>query len=264
MRLSQTSRHLKPFFESPKASDWISSILWWERTLRIDGLSVSFFQDNSKFWGGANLQNAFTELTDSVADEAGNNSCNKDGCAHPPQSSRPRPHPCHNSEPPEYGDSGQVRVPAVTHGCGTGRKERLRELWFLRDEAPTLHPKETRAEFRVHKASRPGRYARVSGTLLLNNCIEVELIFNAVQISAEQGDSVIQVYILFHLLFLVYYRRLNTVPHACCVSMLYMPVCICYPGLPSSLPAPLPLGNHKPILLVCESVVFCKFIHAIF
>ena len=123
-------RHLKkvppwPLFESPKASDWISSILWWERTLRIDGLSVSYFQDNSKFWGGANLQNAFTELMDSVADQAGNNSCNKDGCAYPPQPSRPRPRPCHNSEPPEYGDSGQVRVPAVTHGCGTGRKERL-------------------------------------------------------------------------------------------------------------------------------------------
>ena len=137
MPLSQTSRHLKkvppwPLFESPKASDWISSILWWERTLRIDGLSVSFFQDNSKFWGGANLQNAFTELMDSVADQAGNNSCNKDGCAYPPQPSRPRPRPCHNSEPPEYGDSGQVRVPAVTHGCGTGRKERLWELWFLR------------------------------------------------------------------------------------------------------------------------------------
>lgn len=93
-----------------------------------------------------------------------------------------------------------MRVPAVTHGCGTGRKERLRELWFLRDEAPTLHPKETRAEFRVHKASRPGRYARVSGTLLLNNCIEVELIFNAVQILLSKGTQLYK-YIFFFTFF---------------------------------------------------------------
>lgn len=73
----------RPFLESSKASDWISSVLWWERTLRIDGLSVSCFQNNSESWGGANLQNVFTEVTDSMADHTGNNSCN-DGCAPPP------------------------------------------------------------------------------------------------------------------------------------------------------------------------------------
>lgn len=89
-----------------------------------------------------NLQNVFTEVTDSVADQAGNNSCTNDGCAPPAQSLWLCPHPCHNSKPPACGDSSQVRVPAVTHGCGIGRNERLRELSILRDEAPTLNPKQ--------------------------------------------------------------------------------------------------------------------------
>ena len=92
-------------------------------------LSHAFRTTNSESWGGANLQNVFTEVTDSMADQTGNNSCNNDGCAPPrPESSWSHPHPWHISEPTEYGDSSQVRVPAVTHGCGTGRNEGLLEL----------------------------------------------------------------------------------------------------------------------------------------
>lgn len=46
-----------------------------------------------------------------------------------------------------------------------------------------------RAEFRVHTVSRHGMYVRVSGILLLKNYIEVELIFNVVQISADSKGT---------------------------------------------------------------------------
>lgn len=203
-----------------------------------------------------NLQNVFTEAMDSVADQAGNNSCTNDGCAPPTQSLRLCPHPCHNSKPPACGDSGQVRVPAVTHGCGTDRNERLRELSILRDEAPTLNPKETRAGFRAHKASRQGMRVRLSGTLLLQNCVEVELIFNAVWISAVQGDSAIQVYLLFHLLSR--YGLLEKTEHSPPCLLGIHSTCTSWhlltPDSHPSLPIPLPLGNHKPVLLVCEPV----------
>lgn len=50
-----------------------------------------------------------------------------------PQPRCPVPHPWQNSEPPQYWDSGQVSPllqggPAVTHGCGPGRKKGLQEL----------------------------------------------------------------------------------------------------------------------------------------
>lgn len=46
-------------------------------------LSHAFRTTNSESWGGANLQNVFTEVMDSMADQTGNNSCNNDGCAPP-------------------------------------------------------------------------------------------------------------------------------------------------------------------------------------
>ena len=66
--------------------------------------------------------------------------------------------------------------------------------------------------------------------------IEVHLIYNIVLISAvKQSGSVIHIYILFHILFLmVFYRILNIFNSSLCytvgpycLSILYMIVCIC-------------------------------------
>ena len=40
-----------------------------------------------------------------------------------------------------------------------------------------------------------------------------------------------------------------------CLSILYVIVCICYSQVPNlSLPHPTPIGNHKSVLYICESV----------
>lgn len=91
----------------------------------------------------------------------------------PTQSLRLCPHPCHNSKPPACGDSGQVRVPAVTHGCGTDRNERLRELLILRDGKYHTEPEGNKGlDSGAHKASRQGMRVRLSGTLLLQTVLK--------------------------------------------------------------------------------------------
>ena len=71
----------------------------------------------------------------------------------------------------------------------------------------------------------------------------------------------IRIYILFHTLF--HYGLSQDIEYSspcytigpCCLSVLYKILCICQSQTPNpSLPHPLPLGNHKSILYVCESV----------
>ena len=64
--------------------------------------------------------------------------------------------------------------------------------------------------------------------------IEVELIYNVVSISAvQQSDSVIRIYILFKILFHyglsqdIEYSSLGYTIGPCCLSILYIVVCVC-------------------------------------
>ena len=69
------------------------------------------------------------------------------------------------------------------------------------------------------------------------------------------------IYILFHILF--HYGLLQDIGYSslccavgpCCLSILYILLCICQSQAPNpSLPTSLPLVNHKTVLYVCESV----------
>ena len=83
---------------------------------------------------------------------------------------------------------------------------------------------------------------------------EVQLIYNVVLISAVQrSDSVIHIYIVFHILF--HYGLSQDIEH----SSLCYTVGPCYNSLHLLIPdfqsiLPSLLGNHKSVLYVCESV----------
>ena len=99
---------------------------------------------------------------------------------------------------------------------------------------------------------------------------EVQLIYNVVSISAvQQSDSVLYI----QTFFFKYSFPLWFIPEIgcsslcytdgpCCLSILNVRVCIYQPQIPSpSLSLPTPLGNHKSVLYVCESLSqICSFV----
>ena len=77
----------------------------------------------------------------------------------------------------------------------------------------------------------------------------------------QQSDSVIDIYFLFHILYHygllqdAEYSSLGYTVGPCCLSNLYILICICWSQTPNlSFPPPPHLGNHKSVLYVCESV----------
>ena len=62
------------------------------------------------------------------------------------------------------------------------------------------------------------------------------------------------VYVFFHILYHVVYHRIsNIIPCAsrvglCCLSLLFILVCICLSQTRNPSQPTLPLGNHKPLL----------------
>ena len=99
--------------------------------------------------------------------------------------------------------------------------------------------------------------------------MEVQLIYNVVLISAvQQSDSVTHIYIFLFVFFsiMVYHRILSTVPCAIQQDLVVYPS---YTSLhlliPNSQsippPLPLPLGNHKSALYVCEFVSVSQIVH---
>ena len=96
---------------------------------------------------------------------------------------------------------------------------------------------------------------------------EVWLIYNAVLVlSVQKSDSVIHAYIyifLFQIIF--HYRLLQIIEHSslcntvgpCSLPILYIVVCVCSSkttDLSFPLPGSVPLGNHKFVFYVCESI----------
>ena len=96
--------------------------------------------------------------------------------------------------------------------------------------------------------------------------IEVQLIFNVVLISAvQQSDSVLHIYILFHILSHyglsqdTEYSSLCYTVGPCCLSILYIIVCICQSQTPTpSLPTFLPLGNYSLFSMSVSLFLFCR------
>ena len=79
--------------------------------------------------------------------------------------------------------------------------------------------------------------------------------------AVQQSDSVIHIYILFHILFHyglsqdIEYSSLCYTVGTLFIHSIYNSLHLLNPNSQSILPSPLlPLGNHKSILYVCESV----------
>ena len=78
------------------------------------------------------------------------------------------------------------------------------------------------------------------------------MVYNVVLISAaQQSDLVIHIFFLKFFSFVVYHKILNTVPSTIQWDLVFYPFSIIACIIPSPHP---PLGNHKSVLSVYESV----------
>ena len=138
-----------------------------------------------------------------------------------------------------------------------------------KEHAPTKRGISAQIQPKLAPCCHIFQFWREAGNLIFflflkkNYFIEVELVYNVVLISGvQQSDSVIHICTFFFIFFsvMVHHRILNIVPCAISRTLLFIhSLCnslhLLIPNSQSTpLPPPLPLGNHKSVLYVCESV----------
>ena len=122
--------------------------------------------------------------------------------------------------------------------------------------------------------SPPSSVSTPSADITVFYLFGVELIYNLAFVSGvQQSDSVTHTSVLFQILFThrllpnIEYSSLCCTVGACCVSVLYIEVCVCVDRkLLLSLPR-LPFGNQPSVCFLCLCVPSCfenKFICVVF